>query len=227
MCWSYYVKHVWYVVFFFRFDWNTSLHLQKGDILGCFYRKYPYLMTGWDIRGEPDWWYKRGTSQPISLLLSGSLSWQRCQFEATKDKAPWLILIPLCTNCHPAEWCNSISDRTHIPGPQISWAGTGMADLWLQCSWFHVWFAWIPCTSYSNQRTHWDYSNGKKIKECACSDFLPAQTHPEILFASDFQVGVYPAIANVKWKQRWAWMVTAVWIIYCGENSFRWSPCHW
>ncbi len=85
--------------------------------------------------------------------------------------------------------------------------GGGMADLWLQCSWFHVWFAWIPCTSYSNQRTHWDYSNGKKIKECACSDFLPAQTRPEILFVSAFQVGVYPAIVNVKWKQRWAFTI--------------------
>jgi hypothetical protein len=27
---------------------------------------------------------------------------------------------------------------------------------------------------------------------------------------SDFQVGVYPAIENVKWKQRWAFTIHSV-----------------
>jgi hypothetical protein len=39
---------------------------------------------------------------------------------------------------------------------------------------------------------------------------LSLHKHTQRYYLSDFQVGVYPAIANVKWKQRWAFTIHSV-----------------
>jgi hypothetical protein len=65
------------------------------------------------------------------------------------------MLIPLCVNYLPVEWCKLNSKQNLYPRAAILRREGGMVDLWPQRWWLSVQFAWIPCNSYSNQRIGW------------------------------------------------------------------------
>jgi hypothetical protein len=44
---------------------------------------------------------------------------QTCQIEAARDQAPWLMLIPLCVNYLPVEWCKLNSKQNLYPRAAI------------------------------------------------------------------------------------------------------------
>lgn len=102
MCWSYSIKHVWYMMFFFAFDWNTSLHPPK--------RGYSWLIMQDKILEQ-----NQIDDQNVAL--------QGCQIQAARGKTR-LILVPFYINYILVEWCSSIPDKTH-PKRLQSLAGRG------------------------------------------------------------------------------------------------------